>query len=156
MVSVRVSPRRRTETVRSATSFMPMARITGTLPTECSPHLVVDLFIARIGFGPHPCGFERIHHLIKRIGIRDDGCHHHLTRGQPERQFAGNSPSNADEPLKAAQNGAVQHIGAVFRAIYPDIFRIQPVWQVRDQPVTCRIAILRPIASVSLKSSFGP
>ncbi len=35
-VSVFVSPRRRRDTVRSCTSFMPMARITGTLPTECS------------------------------------------------------------------------------------------------------------------------
>ncbi len=35
-VSVRFSPSRRSETVRSATSRWPMARITGTLPSECS------------------------------------------------------------------------------------------------------------------------
>ena len=36
MVAVRVSPSRRTVTVRVSTSRWPTARITGTLPSECS------------------------------------------------------------------------------------------------------------------------
>ena len=35
-VCVRVSPKRRTDTVRSSTSRAPTARMTGTLPSECS------------------------------------------------------------------------------------------------------------------------
>ncbi len=53
-----------------------------------------------------------------------------MTRGQPEGQAACEVlDQNANETLKAAQNSAVQHDGAVFRAILTDIGGVQTFGQ---------------------------
>ena len=95
-------------------------------------HLVVDLLIARIGLGADARLFQRVDHLVHiAIGIRHDGGHDHLTRGQPEGELTGVVfDQDADKALERPKDRAVQHDGTVFRAVFADEFRIQTVRQV--------------------------
>ena len=77
--------------------------------------------------GPAAVFLQRLRDAFDVIGLRvRDAGHHHLHRRQPDRQRAGVLlDQDADEALKAADDGAVQHHRAVARAVFAHVFGIQ-------------------------------
>jgi hypothetical protein len=96
-------------------------------------YFIRDLLVAQVSFDPKPLISQRFRHVPGVVGLCvGDAGHHHLHRRQPHWQRAGVLlDQDADEALEAADDGAVQHDGAMPRAVFADVFGVQPLGHVR-------------------------
>ena len=120
-------------------------------------NLISDLLLPLVELDPEPGRRQAVPDRPRVVGVavgdRQDG---HLHRRQPERERSGVVlDQQRDEALETAENGPVDDDRPVLGVVGADVFQVEALGHLVVE-LDRRALPLRPMASVTSKSIFGP
>ena len=96
----------------------------------------VDFLVGEVGFDRESGLAEGRRDLLGvGVGIRHDGCHHDLNRGQPERKAAGILfDGDAEEPFEAPGEAPGATLLESWSLSWPSVTTTSPAWSPALKP----------------------